>query len=60
MVQSTDTAPHPVERAKATGVSADTIRHYERIGVLQKAQRAASGYRANGAIERSEVPVARS
>jgi MerR family regulatory protein len=36
MVQRTDTALHPGELAKATGVSADTIRHYERIGVLQK------------------------
>lgn len=33
------------ELAKATGVSVDTIRHYERIGVLPKAPRTASGYR---------------
>jgi DNA-binding transcriptional MerR regulator len=31
--------------AKATGLSADTIRHYERIGVLPKAVRTESGYR---------------
>jgi DNA-binding transcriptional MerR regulator len=33
------------ELAKATGLSADTIRHYEKIGVLPKAVRSASGYR---------------
>lgn len=31
--------------AKAAGVSPDTIRHYEKIGVLPKALRTASGYR---------------
>ena len=31
--------------AKATGVSPDTIRHYERIGVLPEAARTESGYR---------------
>jgi DNA-binding transcriptional MerR regulator len=31
--------------AKAAGVSADTIRHYEKIGVLPKASRTHSGYR---------------
>lgn len=31
--------------AKATGVSPDTIRHYERIGVLPRASRTDSGYR---------------
>lgn len=43
--------------AKATGVSADTIRHYERIGVLPKAERTASGYRVypTGAVERVHV-----
>jgi len=40
--------------AKATGVSPDTIRHYERIGVLQKAARTESGYRVypEHAVER--------
>ena len=40
--------------AKATGVSPDTIRHYERIGVLPKAARTASGYRVypESAVER--------
>jgi DNA-binding transcriptional MerR regulator len=31
--------------AKAAGLSPDTIRHYERIGVLQPAERTESGYR---------------
>jgi len=31
--------------AKATGVSPDTIRHYESIGILPRATRTESGYR---------------
>jgi len=31
--------------AKATGLSPDSIRHYERIGVLPRASRTDSGYR---------------
>ena len=31
--------------ARSAGVSADTIRHYERIGVLPRAARTESGYR---------------
>jgi DNA-binding transcriptional MerR regulator len=40
--------------AKATGVSPDTIRHYERIGVLPKAVRTEAGYRVypESAVER--------
>lgn len=40
--------------AKATGVSPDTIRHYETIGVLPKAARTESGYRVypESAVER--------
>jgi len=33
------------ELAKLAGVSPDTIRHYERIGVLPRAHRTQSGYR---------------
>jgi DNA-binding transcriptional MerR regulator len=36
---------HSGALARATGVSADTIRHYERIGVLPHAARTDSGYR---------------
>lgn len=45
------------ELAKAAGVSADTIRHYERIGVLPKALRNPVGYRiySQSAIERVMV-----
>ena len=41
------------ELAKATGVSTDTLRHYERKGVLHS-QRAGNGYRdyPEGALER--------
>jgi len=40
--------------AKAAGVSVDTVRHYERIGVLRRAPRTDSGYRVfqEDAIER--------
>jgi DNA-binding transcriptional MerR regulator len=33
------------EVAKAAGISVDTVRHYERIGVLRRAPRTESGYR---------------
>lgn len=40
--------------ARVTGVSPDTIRHYERIGVLPRAARTESGYRVypKSAVER--------
>jgi DNA-binding transcriptional MerR regulator len=40
--------------AKAAGVSPDTIRHYERIGILLRASRTESGYRVYpaSAVER--------
>src|SRR5205085_11549934 len=35
----------PRELARQTGVSTDTLRHYEHKGLLPKPERAASGYR---------------
>lgn len=35
----------PREVARATGVSTDTLRHYERTGLLPKVARTAAGYR---------------
>jgi DNA-binding transcriptional MerR regulator len=45
------------ELAKAAGVSPDTIRHYEKLGILPKAARTGSGYRLYpaSAVERVYV-----
>ncbi len=43
--------------AKAAGVSPDTIRHYERIGVLPRASRTESGYRIHLASSVERVLV---
>jgi MerR family transcriptional regulator, copper efflux regulator len=43
--------------AKATGVSPDTIRHYEKIGVLPGASRTESGYRVYPASALERVLV---
>jgi MerR family copper efflux transcriptional regulator len=42
------------ELARLAGVSPDTLRHYERVGVLPRPERTAAGYRQYpaGAIER--------
>jgi DNA-binding transcriptional MerR regulator len=45
--------------AKAAGVSPDTIRHYERIGVLPQASRTESGYRIYPANSLERVLVVR-
>lgn len=47
------------ELARLAGVSTDLLRHYERIGVLPKAERAANGYRAYSAAALSRVRAAR-
>jgi len=41
----TDAWLGPRELAEACGVSADTVRHYERLGLLPRAVRTAAGYR---------------
>jgi DNA-binding transcriptional MerR regulator len=54
MVEADVTFFHSGALAKATGVSPDTIRHYEKIGVLPRASRSESGYRLypESAVER--------
>jgi DNA-binding transcriptional MerR regulator len=44
-VKNSSTTLHSGALAKAAGVSPDTIRHYERVGVLPRASRTNSGYR---------------
>ena len=44
-VDSKNRALHSGEVAKATGVSSDTLRHYERLGLLPTPQRSEGGYR---------------
>jgi len=45
---------HSGELAQLTGVSADTVRHYERLGILPRAPRTPAGYRmyARESVER--------
>jgi MerR family copper efflux transcriptional regulator len=47
-------ALHSGELAKRTGLSADTLRHYERLGVLPLISRTSGGYRVypESAVER--------
>lgn len=55
MVQSSGSKTlHSGALAKATGLSPDTLRHYEKIGVLPRAPRTESGYRvySASAVER--------
>ncbi len=47
------------ELAKLAGVSSDLLRHYERIGILAKAERAANGYRRYPASALMRVQAAR-
>jgi DNA-binding transcriptional MerR regulator len=47
------------ELAGLAGVSTDLLRHYERMGVLPKAERGANGYRAYPAEALRRVRVAR-
>ena len=45
------------ELARLTGVSADTLRHYERLGILPTSQRTSGGYRIfpASAVERVQL-----
>jgi DNA-binding transcriptional MerR regulator len=45
------------ELARLTGVSADTLRHYERLGILPTSQRTSGGYRKfpASAVERVKL-----
>jgi DNA-binding transcriptional MerR regulator len=45
------------ELARLTGVSADTVRHYERLGILPPSQRTSGGYRifSASAVERVQL-----
>jgi DNA-binding transcriptional MerR regulator len=54
MVQSRSKSLRSGALAEAAGVSPDTIRHYEKIGVLPRASRTESGYRVfpANAVER--------
>jgi len=47
----------PRDLARAAGVSTDTLRHYERLGLLRGTTRTASGYRRypSGTVERVQV-----
>ena len=47
------------ELAKAAGVSRDTLRHYERKGVLARPRRAANGYRLYDADALKRVQLVR-
>jgi len=46
--------------AKRSGVPIDTVRHYERIGLLKPAARLASGYRRYGDAEQKRLRFIRS
>jgi DNA-binding transcriptional MerR regulator len=54
-----DSTLHSGVLARMTGVSPDTIRHYEKIGVLPKASRTESGYRIYPASTVERVLVVR-
>lgn len=45
------------ELARRTGVSADTLRYYERLGILPTSQRTTGGYRifSSSAVERVQL-----
>ena len=57
-----DSIPKPLragELARLCGVSTDTLRHYERIGVLAKPRRSEAGYRQYPAAAVTRVQLVR-
>jgi DNA-binding transcriptional MerR regulator len=57
-----DSLPKPLragELARLSGVSTDTLRHYERIGVLAHPRRSAAGYRQYSAAAVARVRLIR-
>lgn len=56
-MKSTGSTLRSGELARLTGLSPDTIRHYERRGILPQAPRTASGYRvySRDAVERVQL-----
>jgi DNA-binding transcriptional MerR regulator len=48
MMNGTGTSLRSGDLARLTGLSSDTIRHYERLGILSESPRTASGYRMYG------------
>jgi len=59
--QSTTSLPtlRAGELARACGISTDTLRHYERVGVLPKPQRTSAGYRQYPAEAEARVRTIR-
>jgi DNA-binding transcriptional MerR regulator len=56
-VERTGTALQSGELAKLTGVSTDTLRHYERLGLLARPRRTEAGYRLypTSAVQRVQL-----
>jgi DNA-binding transcriptional MerR regulator len=56
-VEQARTALRSGELAKLTGVSTDTLRHYERLGLLARPRRTQAGYRLypTGAVQRVQL-----
>lgn len=58
-LESAGTALRSGELAKLTGVSTDTLRHYERLGLLARPPRTAGGYRLYPADSVGRVQLVR-
>jgi len=60
MSNSTSTNYSPSQLGRVTGLSPDTIRHYERLGILPRAVRTAAGYRRYDASAVTRVNLVQS